>query len=198
MVRSKCFNNTGEIISNLIKYYEQTNINDPLFIKCLIRKDLSNKFTNKRHYRILNGQNTLLPEWFPGYYLILQYLLLNTQYLLHDIDTINKILINFEEHSVTGMVSLFPGTDTYNFIEKLPPKYQEIFKVGNYEDGNSIYTISNTQLVIFFRELQRNQSAGYKRKLTKRKLTKRKSTKRKSTKRKSTKRKSTKRKSRKN
>lgn len=174
MVRSKCFNNTREIISNLIKYYKQTNRIDPLFIQCLITNDLSNKFTNKRHYRILNGQNTLLPEGFPGYYLILQYLLLNIEYL-HDIDTIKKILINFEEHSVTGMVSLFPWTGTYNFIEKLPPKYQEIFKVGNYENGNSIYTISNTQLVIFFTELQRNQSAGYKRKSTKKKSRKKKS-----------------------
>ena len=175
MVRSKCFKNTRQIISNLIENYKKTNRIDQSLIYCLYQNDFSKDDTNNRHYRYLNGQNTLLPEGFPGYYLILQYLLLNIEYFLHDIDTIKQILINFEEHSVTGMVSLFPGTYTYNFIEKLPPKYQEIFKVGNYENGNSIYTISNTQLVIFFTELQRNQSAGYKRKSTKKKSRKKKS-----------------------
>lgn len=189
MVTSKCFKNTREIISNLIKYYNQTNRIDLLFIQCLTEIDLSNELTNKRHYRTLNGQNTLLPEGFPGYYLILQYLLLNNEYFLHDIDTIKKILFNFEEYSVTGEVSVFPDTYTYNFIENLPPKYKEIFKVGMYRNKNSIYTISNTQMVAFFTELQRNQSAGYKRKSTKRKSSKKKSRKRKSTKRKSTKRK---------
>lgn len=180
MVRSKCFKNTIGIIMYLIEYYNQTNRVEPELITCLKTNDLSNKFTNKRHYRILSGRKLFLPEGFPGYYLILQYLLLNNKYFLHNIDTIKKILFYLEENAVSGLVSIFPETHTYKFIEDLPPNYQEIFKIGNYEDGNSIYTISNTQLVEFFTELQINQSAGYKRKSTKRKSRKRKSTKRKS------------------
>ena len=185
MVESNCFENTIEIIMYLIKYYKQTNRIDPVLITCLKTNDLSNKFTNKRHYRFLSGRKLFLPEGFPGYYLILQYLLLNNEDFLHNIDTIKKILFYLEENAVSGLVSIFPGTDTYKFIEKLPPNYQKIFKIGNYKNGSSIYTISNTQLVEFFTELQINQTAGYKIKSTKRKSTKRKSRKRKSRKRKS-------------
>jgi len=137
----------------------------------------------------INGRVYSLPASRPGYYLLLQHILLNyVKWDILELKYIIDLLFYLEEGGVTGIVSVFKNSYTYRFIDDLRKKYglseSYIFNFDhhNYENGQPVYTLSNTDVRMFLQSLI--QVGGKKRKIKKTKNTKKKKTKRKHRKRK--------------
>ena len=147
----------------------------------------------------INGRVYSLPASRPGYYLLLQHILLNyVHWKLLELKYIIDLLFYLEERGVTGIVSVFKNSYTYRFIHNLretrglSESYIFNFDRHNYENGQPVYTLSNTDVRMFLQSLK--QVGGKKRKIKKTKNTKKKKTKRKHRKRKTFKKKTNKRK----
>ena len=147
----------------------------------------------------INGRVYSLPASRPGYYLLLQHILLNyVHWKLLELKYIIDLLFYLEGEGVTGIVSVFKNSYTYRFIHNLretrglSESYIFNFDRHNYENGQPVYTLSNTDVRMFLQSLK--QVGGKKRKIKKTKNTKKKKTKRKHRKRKTFKKKTNKRK----
>ena len=181
-------------------YFNKNNMIRDIPILEELKKCLLEEINRCLHLtKEINGRTYNLPASRPGYYLLLQHILLNyVHWELFELKYIIDLLFYFEESGVTGIVSVFKNSYTYSFIHDLREQYglsetvTFYFDRHNYENGVPVYTLSNTDIRGFLQSLI--QLGGKKRKIKKTKNNKKKKTKRKHKKRKTFKKKTNKRK----